>query len=125
MSWLTRSIVRTSEPKPARPAFLGWLAAILTIQLTLYFLVSVVTAVDREWGALGVILGAALFPVTLVVMPVYAGLAHGQWVLVGLLAASIVLLSLFSLSEGSAARYSGYRVRRGDAADISSQRRNS
>ena len=50
-----------------------------------------------EWGIVGYVVGLALFPVTLLVVPFYAGIANGDWWLVGLMAGLIAAGWLYQM----------------------------
>jgi hypothetical protein len=86
-----RSLTPTITPAsgPRRSQFVGWSLTLMVIPLSVIFLVGVAATVADEWGVAGVVMGLALFPVTLVVVPIQAGFVHGNWLLAGLLAGLI------------------------------------
>jgi hypothetical protein len=73
-------------PKPGRSTYVRWFLAIVAIPVAAVFLVAVTATAGSEWGVVGYVVGLALFPVTLLVVPLYAGFANGEWMLVALMA---------------------------------------
>lgn len=107
MHSMTPTVIPAPRPKPGLQAYLGWFLAIIAIPATAYFLLGVAAVVDREWGVVGVVVGLAFFPVTLVLTPLYAGFAHGEWMLVGLMAGLVAAGSLFQMLDRDVAHSSG------------------
>ena len=87
MRSLTPTIIPASGP--GRSHFVEWSLTVAVVPLSVIYLLGVAAAVAHEWGVAGVVLGLAAFPVTLVVVPIQAGLVHGNWWLAALLAALI------------------------------------
>ena len=87
MRSLTPTIFPASGPR--RSHFVEWSLTVIVVPLSVIFLLGVAAAVAHEWGVAGVVMGLALFPVTLVVVPIQAGFVHGNWLLAALLAGLI------------------------------------
>jgi hypothetical protein len=97
MQSMTPTMAPASRPKPAHSTYLRRHPALVGIPAGAFFLAAVAATAGADWGVVGVVLGLALFPVTLVVVPIYAGLAHGDWLLVGLMAGLTAGAWLFHL----------------------------
>jgi hypothetical protein len=94
---LTPTVIPAQGEKSRLQASAGWLFALVAIPTTAYYLFTVAGALDQEWGAIGIVVGLALFPVTILVMPFFAGLAQGEWLLLGLLSWLVGAGWLFAL----------------------------
>lgn len=90
MQSLTPTVVPAPGAKKSRSTYLAWSLAAIVVPLSVLFLLGIAAAVAGEWGVAGVVVGIALFPVTIVVMPFHAGAVHGDWRLVAL-AAGLIL----------------------------------
>jgi hypothetical protein len=97
MQSMTPIVAPASGPKPVHSTYLRRPMALVGIPAGAFFLAAVVATAGAEWGVIGVVLGLALFPVTLLVVPIYAGIAHGEWLLIGLMAVLIAGAWLFHL----------------------------
>lgn len=98
MQSMTPTVAPTSGPKPVHSTYLRRPVALVGIPAGAFFLAAVLATTGAEWGVIGIVLALALFPVTLVAVPIYAGLAHGDWLLIGLMAVLIAGAWLFHLS---------------------------
>jgi hypothetical protein len=87
MQSMTPTVAPATGPKPGRSTYVRWFLAIAAIPVAAFFLLSVAATAGAEWGVVGVVVGLALFPVTLLVVPFYAGIVNGEWMLVGLMVA--------------------------------------
>jgi hypothetical protein len=87
MHSMTPTVAPAAGPKPGRSTYVRWFLALVAIPVAAFFLAAVAATAGAEWGVVGIVVGLALFPVTLLVVPFYAGIAHGDWMLVALMAA--------------------------------------
>ena len=97
MRSMTPTMAPAAGPKPGRSAYVRWLLALVAIPVAAFFLVAVTATAGAEWGVVGYVVGLALFPVTLLVVPFYAGFANGEWMLLALMAGLIAAAWLYKL----------------------------
>jgi hypothetical protein len=93
----TPTVAPAAGPKPGRSTYVRWFLAIVAIPAAAVFLVAVTATAGAEWGVFGYVVGLALFPVTLLVVPLYAGFANGEWMLVGLMIALVAAAWVYHL----------------------------
>ena len=106
MQSMTPTMAPAAGPKPGRSTYVRWFLAIVAIPVAAFFLVAVTATAGAEWGVVGFVVGLALFPVTLLVVPLYAGFANGEWMLVGLMAGLVAAAWLYQM-YGREARSAG------------------
>ena len=97
MQSMTPTMAPAAGPKPGRSTYVRWFLAIVAIPVAAVFLVAVTATAGSEWGVVGYVVGLALFPVTLLVVPLYAGFANGEWMLVALMAGLVAAGWLYHL----------------------------